>query len=311
MRNSSSGRMSPRKLTQTICFILIVVMQLIVPLMPEGWTWPSVLALVLCQHYCCWCQELQVKDANGTLLGAGWAECSTLIFVITRIIIAFLVLQWSEIIVTADEDLPLPTTDVSSLPANRDDTRRFLFLFLPFLNGLSTSTNLPYGQKSAHSLCPERNLDDVDRAASRWTQRLTVLVKSIGMRSVPQTYRLCRWRSEEEISAPSIKWPTVVRSEKVRQSLWSVCRENCGLVTRVSLWILTIVSIWYERTSSPNPFDNGRVYRSRMHKMIVRWHFSIELTTRPAECWFDPKLPHPSMIVETRGKSRWAKFSVV
>jgi hypothetical protein len=49
-------------------------------------------------------------------------------------IIAFLVLQWSEIIVTADEDLPMTITDVSSLLADRDDTRRFLFL--PFLNGL-------------------------------------------------------------------------------------------------------------------------------------------------------------------------------
>jgi hypothetical protein len=55
--------------------------------------------------------------------------------VITRIISAFLVLQWSEMIVTADEDLPMATiTDVSSLPANRDDTRRFLFL--SFFNGL-------------------------------------------------------------------------------------------------------------------------------------------------------------------------------
>lgn len=64
---------------------------------------------------------------------SGFDRVSTLMFVITRII-AFLVLQWSEIIVTADEDLPMTTTDVSSLPADRDDTRRFLFL--PFLNGL-------------------------------------------------------------------------------------------------------------------------------------------------------------------------------
>jgi hypothetical protein len=50
-------------------------------------------------------------------------------------IIAFLVLEWSEIIVTADEDLPMPTiTDISSLSADRDDTRRLLFL--PLLNGL-------------------------------------------------------------------------------------------------------------------------------------------------------------------------------
>ena len=64
---------------------------------------------------------------------SGFDRVSTLMFVITRII-AFLVLQWSEMIVTADEDLPMTTTDVSSLLADRDDTRRFLFL--PFLNGL-------------------------------------------------------------------------------------------------------------------------------------------------------------------------------
>jgi hypothetical protein len=90
---------------------------------------------------------LQVKDANGTLLEAGFTECSTLLFVITRII-AFLVIHWSQIIVTANEDLPLPmpTTDISSLPADRDETRRFLFL--PFLPGLSTSAILRYGQRA-------------------------------------------------------------------------------------------------------------------------------------------------------------------
>ena len=66
-------------------------------------------------------------------------------------IIPFLVLQWNEIIVSAEEDLLMPTiTDVSSLPANRDDTRRFLFL--PFLNGLSTSIILPYGQKPLYDV---------------------------------------------------------------------------------------------------------------------------------------------------------------
>ena len=74
MRNSSLGRISPRRPTQIICFILIVMMQLIVPLKPEGWTWPSVLALVLFQHYCCWCKELQVKGDNGTRFEAGLTE---------------------------------------------------------------------------------------------------------------------------------------------------------------------------------------------------------------------------------------------
>ena len=75
---------------------------------------------------------------------------STLMFVITRII-AFLVLQWSEIIVTVDEDLRMSTTDVSSFLADHDDTRRFLLL--PFLNGLSIV---------GRSLCSERNLADVE-----------------------------------------------------------------------------------------------------------------------------------------------------
>ena len=92
-------------------------------------------------------QEVAGEGCQRNSARSGFDRVSTLMIVITRII-AFLVLQWSEIIVTVDEDLPMPTiTDVSSLPADHDDTR--CFLFLPFLNGLNIAAqSLCFGKKS-------------------------------------------------------------------------------------------------------------------------------------------------------------------
>jgi hypothetical protein len=70
-------------------------------------------------------QEVAGEGYQRNSARSGFDRVSTLIFVITKTI------------VTADEDLPMLTiTDVSSLPADRDDTRRFLSL--PFVNGLIT-----------------------------------------------------------------------------------------------------------------------------------------------------------------------------
>ena len=91
-------------------------------------------------------QGVAGKGCQRNSARSGFDRVSTLMFGITWII-AFLVLQWSDIIVTVDEDLRMSTTDVSSLPIDHDDTRRFLLL--PFLNGLSIV---------ARSLCSERNL---------------------------------------------------------------------------------------------------------------------------------------------------------